>query len=70
MVKILLIEVVDNSISTSVLLVAIETGLAAHKTVEMFSDVDVSFDFLVAIKTLRIRNTTTGFVTFQAVFML
>lgn len=52
------------------LFVAIETGLAAHKAVEMLPDIDVSFDFLVAIKTLRIRNTTTGFVTFQAVFVL
>lgn len=69
-IEVLLIEGVDDVVSAFVLLVAIDTGLAVHKTVEMLLHLDVGIDVLVAIQTLGIRHAAARLVAFQTVFVL
>lgn len=68
-IEVLLIERVDGRVSTFVLFVAVDTGLAVHQTVEVFLRFHLGVDILMAIQTVFVRNAASRLMAFQAIFM-
>lgn len=65
----LLVEGQSIEGTTFVIGMAFDAGLAVHQSVEMRFHVDMSTDFLMAIRTELVRDATGWFVAFQAIFV-
>lgn len=63
------IDIGRIEIPTLVILVAVDTGFVIHESMEMLLRVHVLFDFLMAVQTIFVRNTTRRLMALQAIIV-
>lgn len=63
------VDIHGIEVATLVILVAVDTGLVIHESVEMLLGVHVLFNFLMTIQTIFIWNATRRLMTLEAIVM-
>lgn len=69
MIEGLRIDIHGIEVTTFVILMAIDTGFVIHQAMEMHLRFHVLANFLVALQTVLVGNTTCGLMAFQAIIV-